>query len=156
MKVVRPNPKHRDFGESLDGRMKKAEPEGQTARPKTQTNTNLDEMARRSYGYGRWDAPYWFIGPEQGTGRHEGSDLKQSLERRCRCWGELGGRELNDCREFHRRIGEIEMRWHLKSPKVALQSTWRPLMLLLMTFLRHPADKERLRLPTRSMGNAGR
>lgn len=26
------------------------------------------EMAKRSFGYGRWEAPYWFIGPEQGMG----------------------------------------------------------------------------------------
>jgi len=143
MKIVRPNPKNKDLGEILDGRMKKVEPE-KTQEPRAQMNTNLDEMARRSYGYGRWDAPYWFIGPEQGTGRHERDDLKQSLERRCRCWVELGGKGLSDCREFHRCIGE--MRWHFKSPKVNLQSTWRPLMLMMMTFLRRPADKERLRI----------
>jgi hypothetical protein len=104
---------------------------------------NLYEMARKSYGYGRWDSPHWFIGPEQGMGAHERSDLKQSLERRCECWGELGGRELNDCREFHQCIGE--MRWHFKKPKVDLQPTWRPLMLLLTTFIGTPTDNDRLR-----------
>jgi hypothetical protein len=24
----------------------------------------MNEMARRSYGHGRWGAPYWFLGPE--------------------------------------------------------------------------------------------
>lgn len=84
-------------------------------------------MARGNYGYGRWDAPYWFIGPEQGMGPHE-----KNLRRRVDAWLELGSHELNDCREFHHRISE--MKWHFKEP-VDLQSTWRPLMLLLMTFL---------------------
>jgi len=88
MKLVMPNPKNKDLGEILDGRMKKAEPEEETVPSKTRKNTNLDEMARRSYGYGRWDSPFWFIGPEQGTGEHE-SDLEVSLERRAAAWIKL-------------------------------------------------------------------
>ncbi len=98
------------------------------------------EMARRNYGYGRWDAPFWFIGPEQGMASWE----ENNLSRRAKAWADLGRRELNDCREFHRRIGE--KRWHFK--KLAnLQPTWRPLMLLLMTFLEpeRAADKDTLR-----------
>jgi hypothetical protein len=30
-----------------------------------------EEMARECYGYGRWAAPYWFIGPEQGQGHDD-------------------------------------------------------------------------------------
>jgi hypothetical protein len=85
------------------------------------------EMARWNYGYGRWDAPYWFIGLEQGMAFYENRDLC----RRVRAWVDLGRRELNDCREFHCRIGE--RRWHFKQP-VNLQPSWRPLMLLMMTF----------------------
>jgi hypothetical protein len=97
-------------------------------------------MARGNYGYGRWEAPYWFIGPEQGMGAHENNDIK----RRVKAWLTLGSRELNDCREFHYRIGET--RWHCKKPKVELQRTWRPLMLLMMTFLPdRQADNESLR-----------
>src|SRR5579862_1991552 len=32
---------------------------------------HLDAMARRNFGYGRWDSKYWFIGPEQGMGKHK-------------------------------------------------------------------------------------
>jgi hypothetical protein len=32
------------------------------------------EMAQNCFGYGRWDAPYWFIGPEQGKGNDEPDD----------------------------------------------------------------------------------
>lgn len=97
----------------------------------------IREMARRSYGYGSWDAPYWFIGPEQGQALNENNDLKRRVE----AWLHFGGAELCDCREFHDRI--CQMKWHQERPR--LQSTWRPLMLLLMTFLKRPTDNESLR-----------
>jgi hypothetical protein len=97
---------------------------------------DLREMALRSYGYGRWAAPYWFIGPEQGQSRRESSDLKPRVE----AWRHFGGRELDDCRDFHARIGE--QRWHRQAPQ--LQRTWRRLMLLLMTFVGRQTDEESL------------
>jgi len=102
------------------------------------THEDVRAMARANYGYGRWDAPYWFIGPEQGMGSHE-----RDLGLRVGAWLELGKLELNDCREFHRRIGEN--RWHFEQPRVSLQRTWRPLILLLMTYLGRPTDRESLR-----------
>lgn len=118
-----------DLSPALDGRM--------------QNLIDLDEetraMACGSYGYGSWHAPYWFIGPEQGMGPHENGDIKSRIH----CWRQHGSLELNDCRDFHRCIREV--RWHFKEPRVKLQGTWRPLLLLLMTFLGRPADKESLR-----------
>lgn len=95
------------------------------------------EMARRSYGYGTWDAPYWFIGPEPGQARYENDDLNQ----RVKAWLHLGGRELCDCRKFHEFIDE--MKWHGKKPR--LQQTWRRLILSLMSFLQESTDRESLR-----------
>jgi hypothetical protein len=60
------------------------------------------EMARRCYGYGRWDAPYWFIGPEPGQARDENNDLMP----RAKSWLDLGGGELIDCHAFHSLICE--------------------------------------------------
>jgi hypothetical protein len=99
-------------------------------------NEALKDMAIRCYGYGRWDAPYWFIGPEQGQSSKENHDL----EPRLKAWLGLGGRELDDCEEFSVAINEHS--WHREGK---LQSTWRPLILLLMTFINRPADKESLR-----------
>jgi len=95
------------------------------------------EMGRRCYGYGRWDAPYWFIGPEQGKGPEEaeGNALRLSA------WLQLGACELSDCREFHRLIGEGS--WHQDEPK--FQKTWRPLILLLMAYLERDKSIESLR-----------
>lgn len=89
------------------------------------------DMARRRYGYGRWDAPYWFIGPEEGMDRAENDDL----EYRLKAWTELEACDLCDCREFHSRIGLPELlKWHREAPPPPLQSTWRSLMLCLMAF----------------------
>ena len=96
------------------------------------------EMARRCYGFGRWDAPYWFIGPEQGKGPKEAEDNAQRVQ----AWLDLGGTDLCDCRDFHARIGDDTR--HKEKP--LLQSTWRPLMLLLMAFLERPTDNESLRV----------
>ena len=95
------------------------------------------EMARQCYGYGRWEAPYWFIGPEQGMGRSENNDLKPRVE----AWRHFGSRQLDDCRDFHAHIKDN--RWHRERPR--LQATWRPLLLLMMSFRGRPTGRETLR-----------
>ena len=92
------------------------------------------EMARRFYGYGRWDAPHWFIGLEEGKGHNELADNSP----RVNAWDQLGRTELCDCLEFHRLIGE--KKYHKERP--ILQNTWRPLILLLKTFLDDRSDKD--------------
>ena len=99
-----------------------------------QMDDGVSEMARERYGYGRWDAPYWFIGLEEGMGRDENDDLLPRVD----AWRSLGKGELNDCIEFHNKLGET--RWHRKIP--SLQPTWRQLILLLMAFTQRPTDKD--------------
>ncbi|WP_348264318.1 hypothetical protein P8935_07230 [Telmatobacter sp. DSM 110680] len=81
----------------------------------------IEAMARGFYGYGRWDAPYWFIGPEQGGDNNE---------IRGKAFLKLEKDGLCDCEEFHKEIREFK--WHRESP--ALQPTWRRLILLLKAF----------------------
>jgi hypothetical protein len=95
------------------------------------------EMARRCYGYGRWDAPYWFIGPEQGMALNENNDLQLRVD----AWLHLDALELCDCRAFHERIDQKQ--WHREKPR--LQPTWRPLILMLMTFLEENTRSDDLR-----------
>ena len=109
--------------------------------PGGEMHDSINEMALRCFGYGRWDAPYWFVGPEQGQGRGEENDLKRRLQ----AWRELGSSELCDCKKFCEAINEH--RWHRDGK---LQATWRPLMLLLMTFLNKQANKENLQKYQRS------
>lgn len=104
----------------------------------------IGEMARRYCGYGRWEAPFWFIGPESGQAREENNDLNLRRE----AWLYCGGGELSDIRDFHvflnRRARHIVHPWFEKSPP--FQSSIRPLMLLLMAFLQRPADNDNLRI----------
>jgi len=106
-------------------------------------DNEISEMARRCYGYGRWEAPYWFIGPEQGQPREENDDLRIRYD----AWRHCGGGELSDCRVFHDalnlRMGRTLHLWHQKEPK--LQTTWRRLMLVLMGFLARPTDEDSLK-----------
>jgi hypothetical protein len=106
---------------------------------RTQPGPDIKEMAQRCFGYGRWDAPYWFVGLGEGMGPEE------DIQRRVEAWHDLG-REigLSDCYEFHKRIRV--MQWHRQKPPARLASTWRPLILLLMIFLGEDADKESLRM----------
>jgi hypothetical protein len=94
------------------------------------------EMANRFWGFGRWDAPFWFIGPEPG-----GNPDQVRLEQ----WNKSFNKaELCDCREFHLKIGE--MRWHFKMPKPELQKTWRRLILFLKAVKGEQRDRESLRM----------
>src|SRR6266567_1397858 len=96
------------------------------------------EMGSGCYGYGRWEAPYWFIGPEAGQSPTENNDIKL----RYKAFRQLGKDGLTDCGAFHDFIHE--KRWH-RATRPALQPTWRRLILLLMTFLKEPTDDESLR-----------
>jgi hypothetical protein len=102
-----------------------------------QMDDRTREMAKGCYGYGRWEAPYWFIGPEQGQGRWENDELKA----RCDAWLRLGGGKLSDLKEFCHLIHE--KRWHRENPE--LQKTWKSLMLLLMVFSERPTDNGSLK-----------
>lgn len=100
--------------------------------------TDAKTLAAESwFGYGRWDAPYWFIGMEPG-----GDDTHASYE----AWLALGGTELIDCREHHlwkRNTLGVEdrkwTRWH-DGDRPATQPTWRRLIQLLLAYKGEPTD----------------
>ena len=107
-------------------------------------NAEIENMARNFYGYGRWDAPYWFIGPEPGG---ENNDLRATV------WNEMGASDLLDCKEFHDSLAETMRKsgndpksvdkvkkLFRESPEPAFQPTWRKLMLFLKAY--RPALKE--------------
>jgi hypothetical protein len=90
----------------------------------------LETMAREFFGYGRWEARYWFIGLEQGGGDNE---------KRCEIFANLQNEGLCDCRTFHEGIEEL--RWHKNGE---LQRTWKKLMLLLMPVIKKGTDSRTL------------
>jgi len=94
----------------------------------------LEEMARFCFGYRQWDAPYWFIGLEEG--------MSGTMEKRVKAWQKLGrDTGLSDCREFHREIGVDD---HHKEG-AEIQKTWRVLMLILLAYKGVEHGKEHLR-----------
>jgi len=90
----------------------------------------IESMARQFYGYGCWNAPYWFLGPEPGMAKKDMARKADDLEKRCAAWQRLGGGELLDCIEHHRAFGLL--RWHAAPSE--LQRTWKRLMLVLFGF----------------------
>jgi hypothetical protein len=94
-------------------------------------------MAGDWYGYGRWDAPYWFIGPEPGQ-EDKGRD---DLEKRRAAWEKLGGGEILDCREHHLALGILE--WHCARARI--QPTWGKLIRLLLASKGLSPTKEEIR-----------
>jgi hypothetical protein len=84
----------------------------------------IEILARDSFGYGRWDAPVWFIGLEQGGGDNR---------TRAKAFQTHQSDGLCDCKNFHDAIGEY--RWHgLNGMEAELQPTWKRLMMLLGAF----------------------
>lgn len=97
-----------------------------------QMNENVLDMAHRSFGYGRWSAPYWFLGPEQGMSKKGGD----SLEARAEAWSYFGRRALDDCREFHLRIEELGHHGEGATP----QLTWKRLIIAMLAYRQKGTD----------------
>jgi hypothetical protein len=98
--------------------------------------------SERWFGYGRWGAPYWFVGMEPG-----GNDTHSSYD----AWLALGGDELIDCRSHHlwkRDALGVEdrlwTRWH-DGDRPPTQPTWRPLIQALLAFKGQPSALESVR-----------
>jgi hypothetical protein len=106
-----------------------------------QMNDDLRAMARHRYGYGCWNAPYWFLGLEEGMDRGESEDRSERIA----AWRYLGSRELDDCQKFHDRIfALIKKNNGLHGDDAILQRTWRKLLLALMAFSSGPPDEASL------------
>jgi hypothetical protein len=101
-------------------------PEGLLRVPEAKTKNDELEMAKGFFGFGRWDAPYWFIGLEQGGGGNE---------KRSEIFRNLQNDGLCDCKRFHEGIEEF--RWHRDGE---LQRTWKKLMLLLMPVIKRETN----------------
>ena len=107
--------------------------------PEAVTQADIDEMARNWYGYGHWNAHFWFIGPEPGM--HDDED--GSLTKRCAAWKQLGGGEVVDCKKHHLLMNILD--WH-RHPRPRLQSTWRRLIKLFLQYHELPESTEDIRL----------
>jgi hypothetical protein len=94
-----------------------------------------ERAAREWFGFGRWDAKYWFIGMEPG-----GDDFPEIYT----SWYHLGAKSLLDAKEhekdYNRRVpSERRTRFFAKSPKIQ-QWTWQPLIHIVLGFTASKAD----------------
>jgi hypothetical protein len=98
-----------------------------------QFTPNEEYLARHCYGYGRWDARYWFVGPEQGMG-------SETIDQRTEAFRDTDRDQdgLCDCRAFHEKIHETK--WHRS--KCELQTTWNYQMALLYGYWGKPPKVE--------------
>lgn len=96
----------------------------------------IDRFAHGFFGYGNLQAPFWFIGMEEGGLRH-----LDEFERRVEVWVELGRTPLVDLFEFSRELGPTP--WF--EPNAPLQRTWRALIraVLIATDANTSMDAQR-------------
>jgi hypothetical protein len=88
--------------------------------------------AERWFGYGRWSAPYWFVGMEPG-----GEDDARVYE----TWYELGAPELLDLKTHSEKCED--MRWLVEHPP--LQATWKQLIRMALGYEGAPSGTEDVR-----------
>lgn len=83
----------------------------------------LSDFADSFFGYGDPDAPYWFVGMEEG-----GGDSEAEVARRLEAWDARGRRALEDLPAYSRAVGVGA--WFDDRPR--LQPTWAKLVRLLL------------------------
>ena len=87
------------------------------------------------YGYGRWEAPYWFIGIEPG-----GDDLDECV----RMWNALCRHELIDIQGY-REDGDFDY----FSAEAKPQRTWQKLIWLLLAYKEQEPERRLTRFGER-------
>jgi len=93
----------------------------------------IEAYCKQFFGYGRWDAPVWFVGLEEaGTGR------EKELQARLRAWDKRGRRELEDAPSFYPAC-EHHL-WHGRD--ATLQHTWHRLIRVLLFARSEPVTEE--------------
>lgn len=93
------------------------------------------------YGYGNYQAPYWFVGMEEG-----GGNSIEEIAKRIETWDKRGRKELEDVAEYSREIG-INRYF---DDRAKLQSTWNKLIRIVLTAEGQIFDTETVREYQRS------
>src|SRR4051794_35645990 len=84
---------------------------------------SLEAYATEFFGFGRWDAPVWFVGIEEA-----GNPSPEQLQHRVSIWTQRHQPTLADAPEFYPATGHNE--WH--GDKAVLQKTWKQLIRMLL------------------------
>ena len=95
----------------------------------------VEAYCKQFFGYGRWDAPVWFVGLEEA-----GAGTPEELQTRLTAWDQRGRRDLEDAPAFYPASGQHQ--WH--GPDATLQRTWRQLIRLLLLARGEPVSEQAL------------
>jgi hypothetical protein len=96
-------------------------------------NQLLKAYAQTVYGYGRYEAPCWFIGMEEG-----GGDDPRHVAHKLDKWDKRGRPELTDLRDFHSDTQLMEQ----LTESSKLQPTWEQLIRILLTVKGEPDTRK--------------
>jgi hypothetical protein len=96
----------------------------------------LERFIRTFLGYGNADAPYWYLGMEEG-----GDSTAASLKRHLELWRERGSSTLEDLRDYHLSTGRNEF----FCPPTKLQTTWKQLIRITFGAEDRRCDLEAMR-----------
>jgi hypothetical protein len=83
----------------------------------------LQEFMHGFYGYGNYNAPFWFVGMEEG-----GGNSIEEINSRLQTWKKRGRREIEDVVAYHREFG-ISKYWEEKPP---LEATWNKIIRIYL------------------------
>jgi hypothetical protein len=95
----------------------------------------IQDYCNQFFGYGRWDAPVWFVGLEEA-----GAGTPEELQARLAAWVQRGRRELEDAPSFYPACEQHQ--WH--GPHSTLQRTWRQLIRILLLARGEPVGENAL------------
>ncbi len=96
----------------------------------------LEDFISSFYGYGTYQAPYWFIGMEEG-----GGNTIAEISKRLEVWDKRGRKELEDVAQYSREIGVT----HFFGDRARLQTTWNKLIRVVLTAKNLKFDTETVR-----------
>ena len=96
----------------------------------------LEAFMNGFYGFGNYQAQYWFVGMEEG-----GGNTLDAISRQLDIWDGWGRKELIDVAEYAREMNIT--RWYGERPK--LQPTWKHLIRIFLTAEGKSVDAETMR-----------
>lgn len=96
----------------------------------------LQEFIDQFLGYGSFEAPFWFVGMEEG-----GGNSVFEINKRVSVWKEMGGSTLVDLFEYHQKIGLTEF----FGDKARLQKTWSKIIRVIFGIHKCDVDNNGIR-----------
>ena len=102
----------------------------------------LEAFVNGFYGFGTYQARYWFVGMEEG-----GGNTLEAISKQLDIWDKWGRKELIDVAEYAREMNITH--WYGDRPR--LQPTWKHLIRIFLTAEGKSVDAETMRQYQKSL-----